>query len=65
MTGFVVVVVGGGGDGGGVVVVGGGVVHCSPVQYPIVPIVLSYSSYCSCIFFLTVSDLFPLKFKDN
>ena len=50
---------------GFIVFVGGVVVHCSQIQYPIVPIVLAYSSYCSCLFFLTVSDLFLLKFKIN
>ena len=39
--------------------------HCSQVQHPIVPIVLAYSFYCSRLLFLTVSDLFPLKLKNN
>ena len=60
-----VVVVGGGGVSDGVDGGDGVVVHCSQIQYPIVPIVLAYSSYCTCLLFLTVSDLFPLKLKNN
>ena len=39
--------------------------RCSQVQYPIVPIILAYSFYCSRLLFLTGSDIFPLKFKND